>query len=187
MLLPAVPSAALGRWLLATASLAGRPSLAAHYAHADIENAMSATSAAGALADASEARQARSASEASSCERRLVSSRRSRSDSRSCACMASASLAGLCVDLPLFLPLLEWLSLRPCWRGGSGAFGVRGWPAESHGDFVGSAGAVGDGAGAPEFPGTSGATMSDPSLRLGLGPRRRVGRVGSEYPRARAS
>ena len=42
MLLPAVPSAALGRWLLATASLAGRPSLAAHYAHADIENAMSA-------------------------------------------------------------------------------------------------------------------------------------------------
>ena len=42
MLPPAVPSAALGRWLLATASLAGRPSLAAHYAHADIENAMSA-------------------------------------------------------------------------------------------------------------------------------------------------
>ena len=42
MLLPAVPSAALGRWLLATASLAGRPSPLAHYAHADTEIAVSA-------------------------------------------------------------------------------------------------------------------------------------------------
>ena len=81
-----------------------------------------------------------------------ASSRRSRSVSRSCAWRALTSLEALEDDLPLLLVLLELESLLHCWRGGSGAFGVRGCEAESHGDLVGSAGAVEGGVLEPQSP-----------------------------------